>query len=246
MDDLNQQKEKLFQLIDSWDENNIELALQITKGSPALLKAVRQRYMPIVRLVGGRFLKNLLQVPQKIANIRLDKHNILEYDESLIPVFNNLPCRVIYCYYKDIEELPWWLFEIQSLSFLDLSGQSVRELPEAIGNLTQLRTLRANRNALESIPATIGNLVLLEKLQLDFNHLKEVPSTIGNLQKLEWLCLEANNIEQLPASIQYLERISWLSIERTPLGKRHGVRGGRYVSQRSKLIRAIIADAKQV
>lgn len=237
---MDQPINKLTNLIASWKEENIALALQILVGDAVLRREAEQRFLPVLKLVERDSLSDLLSFPEDITHIKLTKANQLAYEEELLPLFNNLPCQGIYCHYQGIEELPWWLFEIEQLRFLDLSGNGIAQFPAAISQLQNLRTLRADNNSFRHLPASIGELTQLQKLQLDFNQLEAIPDTIGNLQKLNWLCLENNNIHELPETVLQLKSLTWLSIEKTPLGKKHNINGGKSLSNRSKLLKKLL------
>jgi hypothetical protein len=50
MEQNNQEKDNLFKLIESWDEDNIGIALQIIKGDGNLKYAVEEKYRPLLIL----------------------------------------------------------------------------------------------------------------------------------------------------------------------------------------------------
>jgi Leucine-rich repeat (LRR) protein len=237
---LEQPINKLTKLIASWKEENIELALQILAGDQALRLEAEQRFLPVLKLVERDQLSDLLSFPEDITHIKLTRRNQLTYEEDLVILFNNLPCQGIYCHYQGLSELPWWLFEIEQLHFLDLSGNGISHFPAEISQLQNLQTLRADNNSFRFLPESIGELSQLRKLQLDFNQLEAIPDTIGNLEKLNWLCLENNKIEELPETVLQLKSLTWLSIERTPLGEKHKIYGGKSLSNRSKLLKKLL------
>jgi Leucine-rich repeat (LRR) protein len=107
--------------------------------------------------------------------------------------------------------------------------------------LKDLEVLNLNHNLLKELPQEIGEMENLEKLQLDFNFIEAIPEKLGKLHNLKWLCLEANNIELLPKSLAGTDEITgltslhWLSIEKTPLGDRFNIKGGKYLDIRDEL-----------
>ena len=107
--------------------------------------------------------------------------------------------------------------------------------------MKDLEVLNLNHNLLKELPQEIGEMENLEKLQLDFNFIEAIPEKLGKLHNLKWLCLEANNIELLPKSLAGTDKITglssllWLSIEKTPLGDRFDIKGGKYLSIKDEL-----------
>jgi len=56
--EFEKQQKNLFQLIESWDANNIKLALQLIKKIPELKVVVEKRYLPIIQFAGGKPYKD--------------------------------------------------------------------------------------------------------------------------------------------------------------------------------------------
>jgi len=242
MKDIDKQKENLYRLIESWQEENIDLALQLAETNRTLLKALRGRYMPLVRMVGGHRLKQIKEFPQRLPYNAVKAANNIPYDEQYLNLFKHLPCKTVQCSYAKLKEIPWWILEMKNLEILELNRNEIEEIPPAIGNLTKLQILQLNNNQIKKLPDEMSMLRDLGHLQLDFNQIEVVPKWIGQLHKLSWLCLEANPIEALPEELLSLELLSWVSVEKSPLGERHNIHHGFYTSSSKTMLKQLITD----
>ena len=86
-------------------------------------------------------------------------------------------------------------------SALDLSKLGLSELPSELWELTSLTMLNLNFNSLTILPPEIGELTNLEKLWLDYNGLTALPSEIVNLTNLTTLDLNGNPLEKPPLEV---------------------------------------------
>ncbi len=238
-----QELANLFQLIDSREEENIEIAFQLIKGNKALKKPVKERYLNILRFKKGR--KNislLLRVVFEVCSRNLKGTPYL-YGECR-EIFENLNILNINLSNRKLRKIPAWVFYIKQLKLLNLQNNEITEIPSKIGNLTKLEELTLQHNQLSAVPRDIGKLKNLQILNLDFNDIVKMPSEIGKLDKLRWLCLENNKIVNLPKSIKNLKSIEWLSIEGTPLGARHNIHYGTYITVKSPVLKKILRNEK--
>jgi Leucine-rich repeat (LRR) protein len=236
MDNLELEKKGIITLIESWNNDNIILALEILKGNPELNKAIKEHYKELLKVIFSRVvLDDFLNFPQKLANeIRANKP--LPRTKLIENILAHVPITRLSLSAMGIEFVPWWIFKMPQLIELDLSSNNIKTLPSEIRQLNNLLVLNLNHNLLQGIPQEIGELEKLEKLQLDFNYIEVIPEKLGNLHNLLWLCLEANKIEILPKSLLGNENITgltslyWLSVEKTPLGDRFNIKGGKYIN----------------
>lgn len=110
------------------------------------------------------------------------------------------------------------IFNLQSLTYLNLESNEIRRLPESIGNLKSLRELNLDYNYLTSLPKTIGDLTSLEKLSLEFNLFQYLPQEIGRLKNLK--CLMLNNKWKVTLLPEYPDtKGKWNSRESAILGR---------------------------
>ncbi len=241
---MEQEKNAIINLIESWDNNNISLALEILKGNPELKKKVREYYRKMLKSLFSKVnLDDFINFPQKLGEV-LKKGSIIPKSESLKKVLPKVPIMRLNLSNKKLNEIPWWVFEMTQLIELNLSYNKISQLPDKIDNLVNLELLNLTSNHLTNIPISVGNLNNLLKLQLDFNEIEVLPASIGNLNKLLWLCLEGNKIDFLPDSLYGLKSLQWLSIEKTPLGDRHNVNSGIYTSIKSSFFKKLIENEK--
>ena len=241
IEDFELEKKGIITLIESWNNDNINLALEILKGNSDLHKVVKEHYKDLLKVIFSRVvLDDFINFPQKLAHeIRANKPlPRLKLVEEILP---QVPISRLSLSTMNIEFVPWWVIRMTQLKELDLSSNNIRALPPEIKLLKDLEVLNLNHNLLKELPQEIGEMENLEKLQLDFNFIEAIPEKLGMLHNLKWLCLEANNIELLPKSLAGTDKITglssllWLSIEKTPLGDRFNIKGGKYLSIKDEL-----------
>lgn len=108
-------------------------------------------------------------------------------------------------------DIPSEIGNLDSLSFLDLSHNSISSLPNSIGNLKVLEEVNLSFNNLTSLPAGIGGCTELKRLQLNINYIQGVPMEIGSLINLETLILGGNSITTLPLAVFDLLSLKFLN-----------------------------------
>lgn len=137
---------------------------------------------------------------------------------------------------KNIDRLPYQLFEMENLKTLFLTSNQLdtlppeiakfkkleelylrdnnfKNFPETIFKLEELTTLDISSNSLENIPPGIQALKKLSTLRLSFNQqLSKLPNSIGNLPSLEKLDLSYNNFSFLPIEIGNLKKLKSLKL----------------------------------
>ena len=241
MDDLEIEKNGIITLIESWNNDNIVLALEILKGNPDLTKVVKEHYKEVLKVVFSRVtLDDFINFPQRLAgqiraNKPIPKLKIIENVLPLVPI-SRLSLTAM-----QIKFIPWYVYKMPQLIELDLSSNNIKVVSPEIKQLNNLEVLNLNYNLLQELPQEIGSLEKLEKLQLDFNYIEVIPENFGKLKNLQWLCLEANKIELLPKSLSELSALYWLSIEKTPLGDRYNIKSGTYLNSSDELFRKLLA-----
>jgi Leucine-rich repeat (LRR) protein len=118
-------------------------------------------------------------------------------------------------------QLPAWLGNLTSLSYLDLSSNMmVGSIPSGIGNMRSLSYLDLSTNMLVgSIPSGIGNMRSLSYLDLSWNMLVgSIPSGIGNLGSLSHLYLSHNMlVGSVPSGIGNMRSLSYLDLSHNML-----------------------------
>jgi len=100
------------------------------------------------------------------------------------------------------------LFELTSLEYLSVTGNSIIAMPAEIGKFRNLEVLRWSNHTVE-LPDELFGLPELRTLNLMNNHMSHLPSQIGKLQNLLELILDFNpSLQDLPPEIGSLQIIS--------------------------------------
>ncbi|RLN63819.1 hypothetical protein BBJ29_006897 [Phytophthora kernoviae] len=117
-----------------------------------------------------------------------------------------------------LQTLPEGFFELQTLTYLDLShNQLDQNLSERFGALTSLKELVLSGNKLSCLPNSIGLLENLESLHVEENALTALPEQIGALRKLHVLIAHTNQLTGLPSSFRALRNIQNLDLKKNQL-----------------------------
>lgn len=89
----------------------------------------------------------------------------------------------------------------KSLTYLDLSVNSLEKLPDAITSLIGLEELYLNDTFIEYLPANFGRLINLRILELRDNNLVTLPKSMSRLQLLRRIDIGNNEFKELPEVI---------------------------------------------
>ena len=103
--------------------------------------------------------------------------------------------------------IPEELWNLTSLTSLDLSSNEITTIPANIRQLKNLTELIISENLLTTLPAEIKHLDKLSKLRLDYNQLLSLPPEIGNLTSLILLTARDNRLSTLPPEIGKLTNL---------------------------------------
>ncbi|RLN92891.1 hypothetical protein BBJ28_00021545 [Nothophytophthora sp. Chile5] len=122
-----------------------------------------------------------------------------------------------------LQSLPDGFFELQALSYLDLShNQLQQDLSESFGALVNLKELALSANQLSRLPDSICQLENLEALRIEENALVALPEQLGNLRKLHVLTAHTNQLTTLPSSFKALRNMQNLDLKKNRLESTHG------------------------
>lgn len=144
----------------------------------------------------------------KLEELRLSNNNLTSLHGELI-CLNNL--KILDCRRNKIggNNIPVELFNIKSLTVLDLSHNNLTVIPKCLENCHSLTVLNLSHNHLRTINEQLFiQLTELVHLDLSDNELKTIPPQIGRLSKLETLILNNNPLEE--AKIRQIERLKTL------------------------------------
>lgn len=204
---------KVFQLLESPNKQNFQLALQLLKGDSKLKKSANNRYLELIQFHKRKTIKSLFNILQKYREQGL-YHNSLKilkllpisFLEQLPKVYlieqmlTEIPKKLKYCsniknlslYGNEIEKLPNFIWKLDQLEVVVLSANKISKLSPQIGNLTNLRTFLMTHNGLETLPSSMGNFTKLKYLDLSNNQLQKVPNSLMDLPHLITIKLQNN------------------------------------------------------
>lgn len=90
---------------------------------------------------------------------------------------------------------------LDSLSYLNLSADTILSLPQSFGNLITLDTLGFFASTIDSLPDSFSNLTDLKVFDFSFTQIRYLPEQFGNLTQLKELNGYDADLHTLPASI---------------------------------------------
>lgn len=219
------EKEKLYQLLYSTDENNIRLGFQMGKGldwfdEEEFLRKFEhlgefvfdrkinlEDYIEIMQAedlcMAG---EDLTEVPAYIRHLKnlqvldFDNNNLSELPDWIGELHNLQELTLIN---NPLTSLPDGIWELKSLEFLDLSGTKIKHLPEMVTKLANLEELNLNGcSELKTLPENIGQMTTLQGLSLaDCTSLQTLPMSICELD-LEDLVLEGAKFKALSNDVK--------------------------------------------
>jgi hypothetical protein len=184
---------KIRCLLDSDEETNIRMALQIVKGM-GVPKELHQDF-------NNTFLKVYLCL-----------------EEGILAPLQSLPKLELFAL-EQLTHLPEAIGSLHKLKMLNLCANALQTIPESIGKLQKLQYLNLDSNHLQALPDSLGQLKQLEWLQLGQNKLETLPESIGQLKNLRYLNLNRNHLTNLPSSFLELRQLTELYLEGNQLTK---------------------------
>jgi hypothetical protein len=131
---------------------------------------------------------------------------------QLIQLAKETNMKRLRLYNFGLKELPVELFELSSLTQLDLSFNELVTIPKEIGQLSSLIKLNLHNNKLVCIPKEVGQLGSLTYLNLNNNQLLAIPKGISQLRNLTELYLDGNNLVNIPKEIGQLNSLTALGL----------------------------------
>ncbi len=151
----------------------------------------------IVKRLGPKEDRNLIM----IVNCKIDDQEITLQTSKDLEMLFITNCGVDY--------FPQ-MGNIETLTYLDMTFNSLLTIPTDIGTLSALRVLRLCGNQLTSIPDEIADLHFLQVLDLSQNSISHLPKKICSIRSLIHLNCNANFLVKLPSNISDLEHLEGL------------------------------------
>lgn len=231
--------DKIRDMIESHDEEDTVLALQILEGigvneemgkflSKHLktfdsegLEALADVFLPFIQEFEFNGDESCTKIPERVFQCKelkrfeSESHNMKELPPE-IEAFQKLE-KLSLCE-TPIEKLPNTLGKLKSLKELEIVDCNVREIPEALGELQNLETLNISSCLVDKIPSSIAKLQNLEELRIERNFfLHQIPEEIYELQNLKKLRLSIFSLEPkqqiLSSKITNLQNLEVLEID---------------------------------
>ncbi|MCH2046492.1 MAG: leucine-rich repeat domain-containing protein [Saprospiraceae bacterium] len=187
---MQEDQQKIIQLLISQDKTNNKLALQLLKGDPELKTAVKAHFQAILNASEKKTLKAVPKIIQEliagkgVLKARLQIGTVPELYNHINKLYlNNIA----------LKEIPEWIQHLPKLNLLALSGCGLKKLPEWLGKLKSLEFFSIANNDIELIPESFGELERLRNCYLIENQIKCLPGSIGRLKNLKYLYVTKKN-----------------------------------------------------
>jgi len=171
---------------------------------------------------------NITDLPQRLSQLRYLKYlnlcrnkelftnpQSMEQLESLSGCFSSL--EHLNLYWTNLSSAPSWIFQLSSLTFLDISDNRLNQLWKQQPKCFNLKQLNISNNQLTDLPSSIQSLTNLKELSIYNNQLTHLPSEIQSLTNLKKLSISNNKLTHLPPSIQSLTNLKELNISNNQL-----------------------------
>lgn len=221
-------KEKFLQLLRSQDEQNIQLALQLTEQNPDLVVEAKKLFHELIRAYPNEDegiqdyraaqtqVKIAFQIAEKFPEL---KAVIAQYDE--LGEFLHYPRKDFQGSHENFIvyfNRPWmhWAdfaskYEIEERQNILLAWiQHLKYFPT-------VKRLNISNSQLDAFPKGLSALIHLEELALQENLLEDLAPEIGKLKNLKKLKLMDNQLKTLPMEIGELKNLNWLLLENNQL-----------------------------
>jgi Leucine-rich repeat (LRR) protein len=217
---------KIYKLIYSCEQENIELALQLAKSIDL---DIISPYRRLWEWLDEYSLVDQFPKPENEVDILYMLLNVdFLYIDSVSPSYNHkkrnfyhLPFEFAYLHFltflhisnPNLQEIPSNIHKIPFLKRITVNFGRFKTLPPNLFLLEKLKELQIQWTSLEEIPAEIKQLQSLETLDLSFNQLRELPSTIVELSTLRELNLTGNHFTEIPEFIYQMPRLCLVNLD---------------------------------
>ena len=210
-DEKKQAQNRLDELIESWDKNNIALALELIHTDLHLKKYITLKYESFVVLFGLKYLHQLVEIPL-LFNSYL-QHKTIAFNEQQLSLVETLPIeRLLVTDNHDTKAISV-LFRLKKLKELTfVKNPTLDKLPSNIEGLQQIERLYFIGTGLTELPASFVQLNTLQTLHLKQNKIHSLPDKFGQLQQLRELTISQPHTLQIPTSFGQLKNLNFLSI----------------------------------
>jgi Leucine-rich repeat (LRR) protein len=205
-DDFSLQLKNLKKLLESGQEENIELAFQLGEGM--------ESYVPNFNM--GRYILSNYGTLIKMILGYMPKGNVGTWHneeiytyvvKSFIMLFSSKELKL---FRKGLTKFPDDISKLQHIELLDLSDNQLTFLPESIGLLKNLSRLNLSDNKISELPSSMKNMSNLRAISLSNNEMYQLPKNLLEFTQLEFLDISYNNFLHLPQDIDKLANLEIL------------------------------------
>ena len=184
---MSNEEQNFFNLIESWDDTNIDIALEMMKGNKALKEAAQNKYQKLLITLKRKTLKSIKGMPKK-----WDKAS----KNTKIKLLDHLPTL------KGSEmerSMNNFMESLQALEYYQ--DKTLHHLPSFLPKLKGLKYLYAKYGVLNSIPAALFELPKLSRINLIGNAIETLP-TLTQTTRVNSLVLAKNNLQECSLQLQ--------------------------------------------
>ena len=153
---------------------------------------------------------------RNILSLELMDEKFVTYEEE---TYVKCIYRKIYNIIHNLKTLPKEIWNLTSLTNLNLKNNNLHILPKEISQLLNLTSLDVSFNNITDLPYEIGSLINLTNLDASNNFLNTIPSVFKFLKKLDRLILRDNCITYLPKEFGMLHSLEILDLSDNNLYK---------------------------
>ena len=231
---------QLFRLIDSYEAENLDLALTIMSGNRDLKEACKRRYYPLMRLIDpqmGSSWQLLYKVRETCENGYYSENDEYQYDflnrfynhylalgepQAIASIMQEL-CNQKYSSIYDLDTLEELLsfkevppVAIKTL-YINTYTKRLKKLP--LQHLSSLESLEisGDKKALAAVLPHLKSFTSLISLTINNFTALQLPAEIQFLTKLESISISEIEQLQLPEELHLLPSLNTLTISSCPI-----------------------------
>ena len=113
---------------------------------------------------------------------------------------------------NDLESIPQWLLNLDSLTTLDLGDNKLSEMPDWIGQMANLTSITLCNNQLRQVPPPLRRLYNLHSIDIGENKIHELPFWMEDLNLLRSINISYTDLTELPSWLSGLTNLQELDI----------------------------------
>jgi len=126
--------------------------------------------------------------------------------------FAGMQLEEFVCAGNGLDLIPSFVYQMKSLTFLDVSGNNLKKIDASIQNLVHLKSFFATGNQIQAVAEEFGCLVHLVEIDLSNNALTLLPDSFVNLTSLIDVDISHNQIQELAPDFRCFHRLAQLKV----------------------------------